>query len=951
MKYISKIARFAALTLSAVSLLSSCEKDGDTLCVYPDKAPVLSIDKDVLKLDESKADDKAVQLSWTKADFLNNEVSITYDIILSASDKEVTLATETGLERTFTQKYLNTKSKDLNLKAGEESEVTLHLVAMLVTSEGKRYELNKYNSIKSNIVKLKLTPYEITKPIPDSEKTGIGIVGDAARGWPSGDDDFEKDVMLDPVKGKPHLWKRENVELIGGKIFKFRKDHSWNKGGNWGRKDKDTPQPFPKGTLVNDGGSQDLKVTDPKGGIYTVTFNDETGEFEFVRTGDLNNQPTPEPTPTLKKGVSLIGTAVGGWETANDLMLTKDAKNEHLWTAKGIEIKEGNFKFRLDQKWETSWGKGKDGSDFPKGKTEVNGGNFKVPADKAGLYDVTFNDETGEFEFTKAEKPKTVIGIVGDGANGWGDNDDVILTQDPKNEHIWTGKITLIGGKSVKFRKDHKWDVNWGAKDFPKGTGTQGGDNIAIPTDKGGEYTVTLNDETGEYNFTLIKGTSPKPTPQLKKGVSLIGTAVGGWETANDLMLTKDASNEHLWTAKGVDMKAGEFKFRLDQAWGTSWGKGKDGSDFPKGKTEVNGGNLKVPADKAGLYDVTFNDETGEFNFTKPQAKKVVIGIVGDGANGWGDKDDVILTQDPKNEHLFTGKLTLIGGKSVKFRKDHKWDTNWGNDNSDFPKGTGTQGGANIAIPADKGGEYSVTFNDETGEYNFTLIKGTSPKPTPQLKKGVSLIGTALGGWETANDLMLTKDASNEHLWTAKGVDMKAGEFKFRLDQAWGTSWGKGDDGSDFPKGTSKVNAGNLNVPADKAGVYDVTFNDQTGAFTFVAEGKKLPKPNYEIGIIGSAVKGWGTDVMLTPSETVEHEWTGEVELHASENGTAKQFKFRKDKKWSKPTGNWGGANATFPKGTAIDQSNDGIKVPEGASGTYIVTFNDATGAYSFKKK
>ncbi len=612
MKYMNKILRYAALTLSAVSMLASCEKDGEVLTVKPTKAPEFKVNQEVVQLEEAKADEEALHLSWTKADFSNSEVSLTYDLQLS-TDGENTLNLDlgTGSEYKFTQKFLNAKCRDLDLQAGVESEVSLQLIAVLITSEGKKYEANKLNSIKSNIIKIKVIPYENTKPIPDIEKMGVGIIGSAVGGW-----NPENDVMLDPVKDTPHLWKRENVALLGGKKFKFRKDHDWNKGGNWGKAKTADATDFPEGTAFNDGGSGDFTVSDAQGGKYTVTFNDETLEFKFVRTGDLENQPEPEPE--LKKGVSLIGSAVGGWEPANDIMLTKDVSNEHLWTAKRVEIKVGQLKFRFDQAWSKNWGKGADA--FPQGTAQENSQeNFKIEAAQAGIYDVTFNDETLAFEFTKSQAPKTGIGIVGDGANGWpsDDNDldkDVMLTQDASNEHLWKGEITLKKGE-IKFRKDQAWAVNWGAKDFPEGTGTSGGANIEISEAQAGEYTVTFNDQSGEYVFTP-KGGIPAPTYEI----SIIGSAVQGWGT--DVMLKPSTTVAHEWTGEvtltATSGSVKQFKFRKNRDWSNPGNWGGASSTFPNGTAvDQDATGIKVPEGMSGTYIVKFNDETAVYSFTK----------------------------------------------------------------------------------------------------------------------------------------------------------------------------------------------------------------------------------------------------------------------------------------------------------------------------------------------
>ena len=59
---------------------------------------------------------------------------------------------------------------------------------------------------------------------------------------------------------------------------------------------------------------------------------------------------------------------------------------------------------------------------------------------------------------------------------------DTYLNVDPDDNQMWSlGSVTLsdpADGGGVKFRADTDWAVNWGAEDFPAGTGTQDGANI-----------------------------------------------------------------------------------------------------------------------------------------------------------------------------------------------------------------------------------------------------------------------------------------------------------------------------------------------------------------------------------------------------------------------------------------------------------------------------------------
>jgi hypothetical protein len=57
--------------------------------------------------------------------------------------------------------------------------------------------------------------------------------------------------------------------------------------------------------------------------------------------------------------------------------------------------------------------------------------------------------------------------------------------------------MDLVDGEA-KFRANDGWVFNWGAADFPSGTGTINGANIPVPA---GSYTIKFNVNTGAYSF------------------------------------------------------------------------------------------------------------------------------------------------------------------------------------------------------------------------------------------------------------------------------------------------------------------------------------------------------------------------------------------------------------------------------------------------------------------
>lgn len=91
------------------------------------------------------------------------------------------------------------------------------------------------------------------------------------------------------------------------------------------------------------------------------------------------------------------------------------------------------------------------------------------------------------------------------------------------------------------------------------------------------------------------------------------------------------------------------------------------------------------------------------------------------------------------------------------------------------------------------------------------------------------------------------------------------------------------------------------------------------------------------VSITGAGVGGWGVDTDLTTTDGVTYTISGLV-IAPTDGST--EVKFRQDHDW--PI-NWGAA--TFPSGIG---TNGGANIPA-VAGTWDVTFNITTGAYSFE--
>jgi hypothetical protein len=239
-----------------------------------------------------------------------------------------------------------------------------------------------------------------------------------------------------------------------------------------------------------------------------------------------------------------------------------------------------------------------------------------------------------------------------------------------------------------------------------------------------------------------------------------------------------------IWTASNITLPGGEFKFRLNADWGTNWG----ATAFPSGTGTLNGPNI---TGIAGTYDVTFNQNTGEYSFTGG-AVIAVVKLVGTSTAAEG----VTMTTADGENYKITSTFTA---GTLQFDIDGAVVGGTG-----YPSGNADADTNFIPVPA---GTFTVVINIASGDYNFKF-------PI------ISLTGAAAGGWGVDTDLTTT-DGEN---YSINGVVLTDGGCKFRQDNAWSVSWG----GAAWPEGV----ADGSDIPA-LAGTYNITFNIVTGAYKF----------------------------------------------------------------------------------------------------------------------
>lgn len=262
----------------------------------------------------------------------------------------------------------------------------------------------------------------------------------------------------------------------------------------------------------------------------------------------------------------------------SDVVMTTTDNVNYTLTAYTFSI-SGGVKFRQDAAWTNSWG----ADSFPTGVATLNvPTNIPVPA---GTYNIDFNLNTLVYSFTSVSSGFDDIGFIG-GFNDWSESEP-LFTSDG-NQYSYTDYY--FSANDVKFRKDNNWTVSWGGNTFPNGEAILNStNNIPLTV---GFYNVAFNYNALNYTFIQVP-------------VSIIGPAALGWNTDVPMISTDGGIN---FTLNSYNLVDGQLKFRANNSWTKNWGN----NAFPSGTGTLDGQEIQVPA---GVYNITFNRITGEYNF------------------------------------------------------------------------------------------------------------------------------------------------------------------------------------------------------------------------------------------------------------------------------------------------------------------------------------------------
>ena len=320
-----------------------------------------------------------------------------------------------------------------------------------------------------------------------------------------------------------------------------------------------------------------------------VSVNLASGDAVAINSvGETTGKFTPTATPQLdEKGYYMLGQINGNeWDAKSPVWMNKIS--DGVYQLKVTTTADKNwFKFYagsnfVSNDWDSinkgALGCKENGCEDGSGYIYYNGDSWGelqtmvIPG--AGTWIVTLDMNNLTYSFAKP-----VLYMAGD-ANGWS-HIDYLSGEDGVN---YTG-FMYLNQNGFKFCSQQNWDgTNYGGAFFG-----QESDNI-IMDETEGYYKVDVDLSTKKYTLTPITT------------IGIIGSAApSGWDSDEDLTYVpynKDTKEGGYWEKKNIKLKAGECKFRANDAWDMQWG--FDGEKF----VFSNNAPQKQFVPEEGTYDI-----------------------------------------------------------------------------------------------------------------------------------------------------------------------------------------------------------------------------------------------------------------------------------------------------------------------------------------------------------
>jgi hypothetical protein len=284
-------------------------------------------------------------------------------------------------------------------------------------------------------------------------------------------------------------------------------------------------------------------------------------------------------------------------------------------------------------------------------------------------------------------------------AGGWGNPVPLPAQEFTELDSVtYEGTFYLNGGQEyLLLPVNGDWGHKYSVADNTVAGLNAGGDfgadlsnNFPGPA-KTGMYTIRVNFQSGKFTVTPVKLYSLLYVPGDYQG----------WNPGNAPALGSPNSDGNY---EGyVNIPAGgtnEFKLTSTPDWnGTVYG------DAGSGSLSTSGGNLTFPG--PGFYQIKANTNSNTWSVTA-----TTWSLIGD-FNGWSSDAD--MTYDA-NAKAWKGTINVPSAGGFKFRANHDWGLNYGDNGAD---GSLEAGGDNVPITA---GSHTISlFLNNAGYYTYMI--------------------------------------------------------------------------------------------------------------------------------------------------------------------------------------------------------------------------------------
>lgn len=373
----------------------------------------------------------------------------------------------------------------------------------------------------------------------------------------------------------------------------------------------------------------------------------------MVSMVSCNEDPEPEPEPTVNNGYYILGASTGLTELIGDGQLST-AKNEvdqtnlssllELYVAVSADGEGFNI-VRVISGEETVLGPGSDFAEVEEAELDGEEPNeglwkgsyietetaFTVPED--GLYHVVIDNSLEMVAIAKVE-----WGIIGAATpSGWGGSTQLGEPAFDLSSMEFTSTEVLLSTGEFKFRYSNGWKIIL-SDDIKVNTNfggsvdalEAGGANINC--EEAGAYTISVAWELGEGTTATMTRTGDAPLTNysdyevgfIGEGI-IVSDTVWGWGATYDKVLpTVDGTNyTWSWTAVNVSDTA-SFKIRQGDDWnGLNLGYG----DLTFAGTSADnfsddGGNIKSATAGAFDFALSIDAAVGDFTLTADPSTK-----------------------------------------------------------------------------------------------------------------------------------------------------------------------------------------------------------------------------------------------------------------------------------------------------------------------------------------